>query len=268
MRVLIADDDTDVREVLVEVFKEAGFDVLEASNGLEALLYVKRERPDAVVLDLMMPRLGGVEALKRIRSFNPGIKVLVVTGAIDPELHRQATLSGASGVFTKPVSAATLVAALSDPAPPPPPPPKPAAPTPSPAVPTGAPTGRILVVDDNPEVRQMLEDVLTSLGYVTRTAADGATAVRAVLSETPDVVLLDVYMPGLSGVGALPTIVALAPHAKVIMISGAANEDVLKRSLAFGAHDYVTKPFEISSLSRAIETALAMRRLEASPEAP
>jgi len=264
MRVLIADDDADVREVLVEVFRDAGFDVLEASNGLEALLYVKRDRPDAVVLDLMMPRLGGVEALKRIHAFNPGIRVLVVTGAIDPELHRQATLAGAAGVFSKPVSSGILVAALTGPAPAPPP--QPAAPETPPPPPAGAPTGRVLVVDDNPEVRAMLEDVLTSLGYVTRTAADGATAVRAVLTEAPDVVLLDVYMPGLSGVGALPTIVALAPHAKVIMISGAANEDVLKRSLAFGAHDYVTKPFEISSLSRAIETALAMRRLESGPE--
>jgi len=264
MRVLIADDDADVREVLVEVFRDAGFDVLEASNGLEALLYVKRDRPDAVVLDLMMPRLGGVEALKRIHAFNPGIRVLVVTGAIDPELHRQATLAGAAGVFSKPVSSAILVAALSGPAPAPPAQPAPTETPPPP--PAGAPTGRVLVVDDNPEVRAMLQDVLTSLGYTTRTAADGATAVRAVLTEAPDVVLLDVYMPGLSGVGALPTIVALAPHAKVIMISGAANEDVLKRSLAFGAHDYVTKPFEISSLSRAIETALAMRRLESGPE--
>jgi two-component system nitrogen regulation response regulator NtrX len=110
----------------------------------------------------------------------------------------------------------------------------------------------------------MLEDVLTSLGYVTKTAADGTEAVRAVIADAPDVVLLDVYMPGLSGVGALPTIVAVAPHTKVIMISGSANIDVLKRSLAFGAHDYVTKPFEISSLSRAIETALAMKRLESS----
>jgi CheY-like chemotaxis protein len=265
MRVLIADDDADVREVLVEVFRDAGFDVLEAANGLEALLYVKRDRPDAVVLDLMMPRLGGVEALKRIHSFNPGIRVLVVTGAIDPELHRQATLAGAAGVFSKPVSSDILVAALTGPAPAPAVPgPMETPPTPPP--PAGAPTGRVLVVDDNPEVRAMLQDVLTSLGYTTRTAADGATAVRAVLSEAPDVVLLDVYMPGLSGVGALPTIVALAPHAKVIMISGAANEDVLKRSLAFGAHDYVTKPFEISSLSRSIETALAMRRLESGPE--
>jgi CheY-like chemotaxis protein len=264
MRVLIADDDADVREVLVESFRDAGFDVLQAANGLEALLCVKRDRPDAVVLDLMMPRLGGVEALKRIHAFNPGIRALVVTGAIDSELHRQATLAGAAGVFAKPVSAATLVAALAGPAPAPAP--KPAEPAPAPPQSRGAPTGRVLVVDDNPEVRAMLEDVLTSLGYTTRSAADGATAVRSVLTEAPDVVLLDVYMPGLSGVGALPTIVALAPNAKVIMISGAANEDVLKRSLAFGAHDYVTKPFEISRLSRAIETALAMRRLETGPE--
>lgn len=260
MRVLIVDDDRDVREVLVESFRLAGFDVRAAANGLEALLAVKREPPDAVVLDLMMPRLGGVEALKRIRSYNPGIRVLVVTGNIDPELQRQATAAGAAGVFTKPVPASTLISALAGPMPPPPAPV--AAPPPAEA---DAPTGRVLVVDDNAEVRKMLEDALTALGYRTRTAADGAAAVRAVIDESPDVVLLDVYMPGLSGVGALPTIVALAPHAKVIMISGVANEDVLKRSLAFGAHDYVTKPFEISSLSRALETALAMRRLEAGP---
>src|SRR6058998_2567409 len=139
MRVLIADDDADVREVLVESFRAAGFDVLQAANGLEALLCVKRDRPDAVVLDLMMPRLGGVEALKRIHAFNPGIRALVVTGAIDTELHRQATLAGAAGVFAKPVPAATLVAALTEP-PPSAPSSAPTAPAPVQAV--SAPTGR------------------------------------------------------------------------------------------------------------------------------
>src|SRR5207245_9056930 len=125
--------------------------------------------------------------------------------------------------------------------------PLPSAPLPRPYPPATAraasqPTGRVLVVDYKPEIRAMLEDVLTSLVYGTRTAADGAAAVRAVLAEAPDVVLLDVYMPGLSGVGALPTIVALAPHAKVIMISGVANEDVLKPALAFRSHHYLTQP--------------------------
>src|SRR5262244_2777289 len=141
MRVLIADDDADVREVLVESFRDAGFEVLQAANGLEALLCVKRDRPDAVVLDLMMPRLGGVEALKRIHAFNPGIRALVVTGAIDSELHRQATLAGAAGVFAKPVSAATLVAALAGPPPAAAPvqPPEPVASKPAPGA--GATTG-------------------------------------------------------------------------------------------------------------------------------
>src|SRR5882672_2686517 len=176
MRVLIVDDDPEVRDVLAEAFRMEGLDVLEASNGLEALLYVKRDRPDAVVLDLMMPRLGGVEALKRIHDFNPGIRVLVVTGTDDPELHRQATASGAAAVFTKPVAIAALVAALMAPAQAtaqvtaPAPRPRPAS---APAKPAAAPTGRILIADDNPEVRQMLQDVLTSLGYVTKCAADG-----------------------------------------------------------------------------------------------
>ena len=75
MRVLIVDDDPEVRDVLAEAFRMEGLDVLEASNGLEALLYVKRDRPDAVVLDLMMPRLGGVEALKRIHDSPPDLAV-------------------------------------------------------------------------------------------------------------------------------------------------------------------------------------------------
>src|SRR5258705_7138665 len=149
MRVLIADDDADVREVLVESFRDAGFDVLQAANGLEALLCVKRDRPDAVVLDLMMPRLGGVEALKRIHAFSPGIRALVVTGAIDAELHRQATAAGAAGVFAKPVSASTLGAALAGPTPPPPP--QRGAPTPAPAPAGGAPPRRGLRGGDHPQ---------------------------------------------------------------------------------------------------------------------
>jgi len=124
----------------------------------------------------------------------------------------------------------------------------------------------VLIVEDEAPLVTLLRYNLEKEGFQVCEAADGEEALVQIAERKPDVVLLDVYMPGLSGVGALPTIVALAPHAKVIMISGVANEDVLKRALAFGAHDYVTKPFEISNLSRAIETALAMRRLETGSE--
>jgi DNA-binding NtrC family response regulator len=75
-------------------------------------------------------------------------------------------------------------------------------------------------------------------------------------------VLLDVEMPGLSGVGVLPAIVALVPAAKVIMLSESENLELAKRSLAFGAFDHVTKPIDPPHLLQSIEAALAQRRVD------
>ena len=65
--VLIADYDPEIRGPIGEYLQSNGYVVLEAENGLEAVLHVERSRPNIVILDLMMPRLGGLDALKRIR---------------------------------------------------------------------------------------------------------------------------------------------------------------------------------------------------------
>jgi DNA-binding response OmpR family regulator len=64
---VVADDDPEIRDLLAEHLQTHGWEVLGAANGLEALLHVKRQHPAAVVLDLNMPRLGGIDALKRSR---------------------------------------------------------------------------------------------------------------------------------------------------------------------------------------------------------
>src|SRR2546428_9558105 len=110
--ILVVDDDRDVRETIVELLRREGFDVVEAADGLEALLQVKRSRPAGVVLDLVMPRLGGLDAIKRIRAFDRTIKIVVITGASDQELHQQALALGAVAVLAKPLSPADVVAAL------------------------------------------------------------------------------------------------------------------------------------------------------------
>jgi len=112
LRVLVADDDAPVREVLAEYLAARGCEVLQAANGLETLLQVKHARPRAIVLDLTMPRLGGIEALKRIRAFDPTIRVVVVTGETDAALHRMALAGGAAAVLVKPVDFTQLAAAL------------------------------------------------------------------------------------------------------------------------------------------------------------
>src|SRR5205823_908187 len=187
-KALVVDDDADIREVLAEQLTMHGFEVLMAGNGLAALLQVKRQRPAVVVLDVMMPRLGGLEALKRIRAFHPEAKVVVVSGSLDDEVRRQALALGAAGVLEKPVSLTDILAALGEterPAPTPIEPRGEGSGAREPAVAPPAEPGRILIVDDDPEMRDMLSDFLTLKGYSAQAVPDGAAAVREIVAAPP-----------------------------------------------------------------------------------
>jgi DNA-binding response OmpR family regulator len=254
--VVIADDDANVRELLAEYLGRHSWDVLEAVNGLEALLHVKRQRPAAVLLDLRMPRLGGIEALKRIRAFDAAITVVILSGNLDAEIQRQAETIGAAGILHKPVDLAAVLAALNG-SRPNGAPVAPAAPAPT-ALSRSPASRTVLVVDDDADVRAMLEEFLAANGYRARGAGDGDAAVRELAASPVDVMLLDSDMPDLSGADALPTLRAVAPGAAIILVSGTTNEETAKRALAAGAFDYVTKPVNLVHVIDTIETALAL----------
>ena len=273
-RILIVDDEPDTRDLIAEYFEQRGYEILQAANGLEALLQVKRMRPHWVILDLQMPRLGGLEALKRIHAFDTAIVVIVVTGDTTQDLRQQARALGAVAVLDKPFSLPTLLATLQGPGVGPSTVAGAAAarvdPSASPLAPRGAEqnpaqgaaqssAARVLIVDDDPEICAMLEEILGGKGYAVRTVSDATRAVRDIVHAPVDVILLDIDMPGLSGVDALPTLRALAPRAAVIMVSGSSDVELSKRALAHGAFDYVIKPIDFEYLIRSLETALAMQ---------
>jgi DNA-binding response OmpR family regulator len=114
----------------------------------------------------------------------------------------------------------------------------------------------VLIVDDEPEMRSLLTDILSDKGYRIDTAVDGVAALQIVVSDHPDLVLLDVDMPRLRGGEALVAIRAISPATKVIMISGKADAGEAKRALAAGAFDYVTKPFDLNYLDEAVRIAM------------
>jgi CheY-like chemotaxis protein len=87
--ILVADDNDKVRQLLVDYVTAIGSEPLEASNGLQALWIVKQRRPDMVLLDLTMPRLGGFEAVGHIQKFDPSIRVIVITGDLSDETRRE-----------------------------------------------------------------------------------------------------------------------------------------------------------------------------------
>ena len=114
VRVLIADDHTMVRESLVSVLQADGDVqvVAQAADGIEAIEKAEATRPDVVVADLSMPRLGGVEVVRRLREKLPGTRVLVLTMHQEDEYVLQAVRAGASGYLVKDSAAAELLTAV------------------------------------------------------------------------------------------------------------------------------------------------------------
>jgi len=117
--------------------------------------------------------------------------------------------------------------------------------------------GRILVVDDEAPVREVLTEYFATEGYAVEAATSGLEALSAVSGGRADLVLLDVRMPGLDGVQVLRRIRELTDSVPVIMVT--ANEDVslARKTLMLGAFDYVAKPFDFDYLDRAVAAGLA-----------
>ena len=257
-RVLVVDDEPEFRQLIAGCLTEEGFEVLEAGDGLEALLQLKRERPGVLLLDLRMPRLGGLEVLRRVQALGQSIRVLIVTG-FPEDVPPGAPPRGVDAIFVKPFEMGALLQALRAEATPAGAPVPKEPPAPKPPQPPARPRARVLVVDDDADVGSTLVEVLGELGHEGHWVADGPAALRALVQGPWDVVLLDILMPGLSGLDALPSIQALAPGVPVIMVSGAADEQLGRRALARGAFDYVVKPVDLHYLADAVELALFLR---------
>ena len=114
MRILIADDHTMVRESLVKLLEAAGDVqvVAQAADGIEALEKAELTRPDIVVADLTMPRLGGLEVVRRLREKLPNTRVLVLTMHQEDEYVLQAVRAGASGYLVEDSAGSELLAAV------------------------------------------------------------------------------------------------------------------------------------------------------------
>lgn len=127
----------------------------------------------------------------------------------------------------------------------------------------GTPAGaRVLVVDDEAAIRGMLVEFLELRGYWTSSAENGMRAIRALIEEPADIVLLDIAMPGVSGVDALPAMRAIAPNAAVIMVTANIDRAIAKRTLAYGAFDYLVKPLDWKHLTQSLAMALEIRALD------
>lgn len=129
------------------------------------------------------------------------------------------------------------------------------------ALPAARPTGRVLIVDDDPQLPRVFERILRGAGFSVEQAADGAQAVAALKRGGFDVVLSDIDMPGLDGIELLRVSHTLDPDLPVVLITGSPAVETAIAALEHGALRYLVKPVPSAELARAVTQAAQLRRM-------
>jgi two-component system response regulator AtoC len=120
----------------------------------------------------------------------------------------------------------------------------------------------VLVIDDDPGIRDYLEALATRQGFAVQTAVDGESALAQLDRIRPDVITLDAVLPGMDGLETLRRIKQRAPEVPVIMLSGHGQARTIVEAMRLGATDFLRKPFEVEELELAFRKALDNRALE------
>ncbi len=111
---------------------------------------------------------------------------------------------------------------------------------------------KILVVDDEPDICNSLRKYFRDKGYVVFTCCEAGAALDLLNKEKPDVLILDIFMPGLNGIEVLRIAKEINKDVKVIMLTAIKDEFIVKEALNLGASFYMTKPFNLDALEKVV----------------
>jgi two-component system, response regulator, stage 0 sporulation protein F len=117
---------------------------------------------------------------------------------------------------------------------------------------------KVLIVDDQYGIRILLNEVLQKEGYDTYQAANGLQALEIVQENVPDLILLDMKIPGMDGIEILKRVKALYPDMKVIIMTAYGELDMIQEAMDLGAITHFAKPFDIVDIREAVKKYLAL----------
>ncbi len=267
--VLVVDDDLAIRRVLQEILSREGYDVRVAENGAQALDTMRADRPDVVVLDLMMPVLSGWEVLA-ITDEDETLRTIpiLVASAMGAPVADPGRRGGVRMCLSKPLDIPALLEALRRvtlPATPCPPAGPSAAASPSTA--KGREL-RALLVEGSADDAALIQSALRHSGYpvVARRVTSQREYVAALDAESWDLVISDFSLPGFDGRAALEILKARGIDLPFIVVSGPVGEDVAVEMMRAGAHDFFSKG-RLSRLGPAVDREVreaARRKAEGS----
>jgi DNA-binding NtrC family response regulator len=239
-KILVIDDERECCKLLADYLKKRGFELETAFDGISGLEKIKCALPDLVLCDISMPGLSGIEVLKRIKEYNPHIIVIMLTGYGSMESALECLKLGAYDHIAKPVELEKLLILLKE----------------ALNMDVKKLKYKILIIDDEPQLVESIAVRFKASGYTVQTAPDGVSGINKFKEEEPDLVILDIMMPGLSGLDTLKELKQLNSSVPVIMLTAYGTPQSAIEALRLGAYDHLAKPFNTETLLEMIKKAL------------
>lgn len=251
-QMLVLEGEASFRELLKDMLIQAGHEVHVAQTAMQALLLVRELRLRIVLVNLQEPARQGLQLLEDLRSLPDRPRVVAFTRVERPEIERQARWLGAAYLLLtgsdrdtlKPPLMRAIHSALQQ---------RPA----SPVTVNGEPV-RVLIVDDEAEIRELLQEYLTRRGHDVATAGDGAEALQEIDRYRPHLMLLDLVMPGTDGLEVLRRLKAQAKKPGIIIVTALDDPGIAEQARSLGTFDYLIKPIDLDQLDVSIRAQVAI----------
>ncbi len=233
--ILVVEDNPGLCALAEEVLSSAGYSVLAAQDGAQALRVAEEYfgQIQLLLTDITLPDIGGQQIAARLHALRPEMKVLFMSGHAKAAVIGDGPLGADANFIQKPWSPQGLCDKIC-------------------SVLTPQPPGkRILVVDDEPAVCEWLAELLSGCGYQVFTAKDGVQAKQVAAREALDIMITDISMPNEEGLGVIRALRKTHPSLKIIAMSGSYAEALMDAKL-LGANAALTKPFTSETVLKCI----------------
>ena len=245
-RILVVDDEERIRLLLVDTLSALGYNCFGAKSAEEALSLLISEKIDLVITDVRMPNVNGLSLLKNIKNQDPLLPVLIITGYNFAHTKDQAMESGADGFLAKPFRIGKIEELIQ----------KSLGIKSADAEEKPYRLKKILVVDDDDELRNMLQEVLSSLDYFPIGVGDGEQALKQLKIQDFDLVISDIRMPHMDGMALLKNIKDTSPDLPVVIITAFPSSCPSQKAMQEGADGYLAKPFRIEKIDELMHDLL------------
>lgn len=243
IKLLIVDDEKGLCDYLRSFFSPKGYEVFTATSAKTALALVNKESPELVLLDVNMPDMNGLEALRLIKKTSTQTRVIMVTVNDDNDTREKAKALGADEFIRKPFTTDYLedvvilkvneITKAKEPA-------------------------KILIVDDEEGIRSSLKEFLTKRFECEISEADNGESALGLLRKNKfDLIFLDIKMPGISGMEIIKEKKKLDYKPTIWVMTRFDSEEVAHKVVEQGADDYIPKPFSLRALDGKIRNFLA-----------